>query len=228
MSKKESKISVVIPAKNEAEGLSQILDSVRPYVQEILIIDGNSQDNTREIVQLKGARLLSDNGKGKGKAIRLGIKGVSGDIIVFMDADGSHEPRDIPKLVQPIINGRADMVIGSRIIGGSDEFYMKWDSFIRQTGNNLVSLIINYRWGVKLTDIQNGFRAIKTDVVRRLNLKADDFDIEEEMVMKCLKKGYRITEVKSHEYARGWGKSKLATSKGWKFILRLFIELFSR
>jgi hypothetical protein len=78
---------------------------------------------------------------------------------------------------------------------------------------------------VDLTDIQNGFRAIRKEVASKLGLEADDFDIEEEMVIKALKKGYRVSEVPSHEYERKWGKSKLSTWKGWKFVWRLFVEL---
>ena len=128
-------------------------------------------------------------------------------------------------MVEPVKQGIADMVLGSRAKGGSDEFEMNLDSLIRQMGSHIVTTIINYRFGSKLTDVENGFRAIKKDVAAALNLNAIDFDIEQEMVMKALKKKYRVTEIPSHEFARKWGSSKLATSKGWKFIWRLLIEL---
>lgn len=218
-------ISLVIPAKNEEEGIGPLIRSARNYAAEVILVDGHSVDRTRDEGAKAGAKVIMDKGKGKGDAIKEGIQRATGEIIVFMDGDGSHRPEDIPELVRPIIQGRADLVIGSRILGGSDEFKMSFDSFLRQTGSNFIALIINWRWGTSLTDIQNGFRAIKADAARSLKLCADDFDIEEEMVMKCLKKGYRVAEVASHEEVRRWGKSKLPTIRGYKFIYRLFKEI---
>lgn len=222
----KNKVSVIIPAKNEAKGIALILKKVKPYADEILVIDGHSRDGTRKKAEKAGAKVFLDNKKGKGDGIRVGIEKASGEILVFIDADGSHEPKDIPKLIKPIIKGKADLVIGSRIKGGSDEFYARPDSFIRQIGSDVVALITNLRFKTQLTDLENGFRAIKRKVALDLNLEANDFDIEQEMVMKAAKKGYRIAEVPSHEYERKWGKSKLSTRKGWKFIWRLIKELF--
>ena len=93
-----------------------------------------------------------------------------------------------------------------------------FDGFVRRAGSDLIVLAINWRWGVRLSDVENGFRAIRADVLPHLNLQADDFDIEQEMVIKCLKRGLRIMGVPSHEYVRGWGESKLST---WKAPLSL-------
>ena len=124
------------------------------------------------------------------------------------------------------MRGDADMVIGSRIKGGSDEFYINFDNLIRQIGNDFLTWMINLRWNQKLSDVQNGFRAVKKSVLEVLDLKAKDFDIEQEMVMKCLKKGFKIGEVNSHEYERKWGESKLKTRKGWVFLWRLIIDIW--
>ncbi len=222
----KSKISIVLPVKNEAIGLSGIIESLLPYGEEIIVVDGHSTDNTKEIViKYPQARFVLDNGRGKGDGIRVGIREAKNEIIVFIDADGSHDPADIPDLVKLILEGNSDMVIGSRAKGGSDEFKMNIENLIRQVGSNFATTIVNYRWKTDLTDIQNGFRALKTSVARDLNLNANDFDIEEEMVMKALRKKYIISEIKSHEYARQWGVSKLKTSKSWKFIYRILIEV---
>lgn len=222
----KSKISIVLPVKNEAIGLSGIIGSLLTYGEEIIVVDGHSTDNTKEIViKYPQARFVLDNGRGKGDGIRVGIREAKNEIIVFIDADGSHDPADIPDLVKPILEGNSDMVIGSRAMGGSDEFKMNIENLIRQIGSEFAATIVNYRWKVDLTDIQNGFRALKTSVARDLNLNANDFDIEEEMVMKALRKKYIISEIKSHEYARQWGVSKLKTSKSWKFIYRILIEV---
>ena len=222
----KSKISIVLPVKNEAIGLSGIIESLLTYGEEIIVVDGHSTDNTKEIViKYPQARFVLDNGRGKGDGIRVGIREAKNEIIVFIDADGSHDPADIPDLVKPILEGNSDMVIGSRAKGGSDEFKMDIENLIRQVGSDFATTIVNYRWKTDLTDIQNGFRALKTSVARDLNLKANDFDIEEEMVMKTLRKKYIISEIKSHEYVRQWGVSKLKTSKAWKFIYRILIEV---
>ena len=221
----KKKITVVIPTKNEGGGIAGLLEKIKPHCDEMLVVDGHSTDDTRELAEKAGARVVLDNKKGKGDGIRVGISQAEGDIIVFIDADGSHDPDDIPKLVAPIISDGPDMVIGSRNKGGSDEFKMDVENLIRQVGSDLATTAVNYRWHSDLTDIQNGFRAATREMLRDLDMNAVDFDIEEEMVMKALKKKYRVDEVASHEYERKWGKSKLATSKGWKFILRLIREM---
>jgi len=219
-------ISLLIPTKNEAGGIGALLEDVRPLVDEILVIDGHSTDRTAEICRAKGARVLLDNGKGKGAAIREGLRHVTGDLVVIIDADGSHEIRDIPRLTAPILRGEADLVLASRIRGGSDELHGDFTHFLRNMGGGLITMAINYRWHVRLTDVLNGFRAIRRDAVSQLNLRADDFDIEQHMVVECLKKRFRVTEIPSHESVRKWGYSKLPTfRKATLFFWRLFLDL---
>lgn len=208
-------ITVVIPAKNEKFTIGEIVTEVKAFADEVLVVDGHSTDNTKEQAELAGARVVLDNRKGKGDGLRVGIREASGDIVVFMDADGSHDPNDIPRLVQPIQEGNADLVIGSRMTGGSDELHGDISRFIRLTGSHILLLLINYRWNVRLTDCQNGFRAIRTAVARDINLQEDVHTIEEEMVMKCLRHKYRVTEVPSHEYERKHGTSTLDLLGTW-------------
>ncbi len=223
----DGKITLVIPAKNESGSIQELITRAKPFVDEILIVDGHSSDTTREVAAKAGAKVVLDNGSGKGDGIRVGIQEAAGEILVFMDADGSHDPQDIPRLVQPIREEKADMVIGSRMTGGSDELHGDIGRFIRMTGSHILLLIINYRWNVRLTDCQNGFRAIRADVARALNLKENAHTIEEEMVMKCLKKKYRIREVPSHEYARKYGTSTLRLTRTWyKFGLCILKHFF--
>jgi len=222
------KISVVIPAKNEAPTIRDITKEAKKHAFEVLVIDGNSQDDTKKIAEQEGAKVFQDNGTGKGKAIRLGIEKAQGDIIVFMDADGSHDARDIPKLVMPIaLNDKVDMVIGSRGRGGSDELQGDINKCIRLIGSAIIVLMVNLRWKQRLTDAQNGFRAIKADAAKSLNLKEDITTIEQEMVMKALKKGYRIREIPSHEYARKYGTSVIVLRKVWfRYIYSFIRNLF--
>jgi dolichol-phosphate mannosyltransferase len=219
-------VTVVIPTKNEEGLIGEIVDSVRPY-GEVLVIDGRSTDRTREEAEAHGARVVLDAGKGKGQAIRQAFGETTTDIVVFIDADGSHDPKDIPALVAPIAAGRADLVIGSRGKGGSDELHGTLGQFIRYVGSQLIMLAINYRWGVRLSDSQNGFRAIRREVGLALDLKSNLTTIEQEMLMRALKRGYRVDEVASHEYERRWGTSKVVVWKlWWAYIWSFWRNIF--
>jgi glycosyltransferase involved in cell wall biosynthesis len=218
------KITIVIPTRDEEGLVGDIVDSVRPYGDEILVVDGHSRDRTREIAVEHGARVILDRGKGKGDALRLALDEAAGDIVVFIDADGSHEPKDIPAMVAPIMARQSDMVVGSRGKGGSDELHGTLSQLIRYIGSQLIMLAINYRWDVRLTDSQNGFRAIRRDVGRRLGLTSNLTTIEQEMLMKCLKQGYRVSEIPSHEYERKWGTSKVVVWKLWFAYLWSFFR----
>jgi dolichol-phosphate mannosyltransferase len=190
----------------------------------VLVIDGHSSDRTRDIAAAHGARVELDGGKGKGEALRRSMTSASGDIVVFIDADGSHDPKDIPALVAPIKAGAADMVIGSRGKGGSDELHGTLEQFIRYVGSQLIMLAINYRWDVRLTDSQNGFRAVRRDVGLKLGLRANLTTIEQEMLMRALKLGYRVDEIPTHEYERKWGTSKVVVWKLWSAYLWSFFR----
>ena len=221
------KVTAVIPAKNEEEGIEKIIKNVSRFVDEVLVVDGHSKDKTRQIAKECGAKVVLDGGKGKGDGIRTGVRKAKGDIIVFIDADGSHNPKDIPKLIKPIKNEKADLVVASRAKGGSDEIRLDLDGLFRQIGSEIAAILVNFRWRANLTDIQNGFRAIRKKTALALKLESDGFEIEEEMIMKCLKRGVRIMEVAGHEYQRRWGVSKLPTTQAWRFLLRLFKELLT-
>jgi dolichol-phosphate mannosyltransferase len=211
----ELRVTVVIPAKDEEGLIGEIVDQVKPYADEVLVVDGRSKDRTPDIAVAHGARVIRDGGLGKGEALRLAIAQAEGDICVFIDADGSHDPHDIPRLVGPIRAGESDLVIGSRGKGGSDELHGTLEQFIRYNGSQIIMLAINYRWNVRLTDSQNGFRAIRRDVGVKLGLTSNLITIEQEMLMKALKQGYRVSEIASHEYERRWGTSKVVVWKLW-------------
>jgi dolichol-phosphate mannosyltransferase len=208
-------VTVVIPTKNEEGAIAEILDAVRPYANEILVIDGHSTDGTREIAAARNARVLLDAGRGKGEALRRSFSAASHEILVFIDADGSHDPHDIPKLLAPIRRNEAEMVIGSRTRGGSDELHGTAEQLLRYVGSQLIMLAINYRFGVRLTDSQNGFRAIRKDVAAALGAKANLTTIEQEMLMRALKRGCRVVEVPTHEFERKSGVSKVSVWRLW-------------
>ncbi|MDD5677772.1 MAG: glycosyltransferase family 2 protein [Kiritimatiellae bacterium] len=224
----QPRISLVIPAKNEGEGIGQLVVAAKGYADEIIVVDGHSSDRTVDYAAAQGAIVISDNKKGKGDAYKVGIQNVTGDIIVFMDADGSHDPKMIPALIAPLVKDQADFVIGSRFKGGSDEWKGDISTYLRSVGSGFLILVINYRWKSHLTECLNGFRAIKRNAAMQLNLKANDFDIEQHMIVQCLKHKLRVTEVATHEYERKWGASKLPTyRKSYLFFWRLFLDLIN-
>jgi len=201
--------SIVVPARNEEETIGEVLLVVRGMTDDLIVVDGHSSDRTVTIAKECNARVVQDNGRGKGDAVRVGLTEARNPITVFVDADGSHDPNDIPKLVAPIAAGEADLVMGSRMLGGSEELFGSISEVIRLMGSLVISLSINYRYGLRLTDYQNGFRAIRTEVGQTIGLKSNITTIEQEMAMKCLRLGYRVTEVPTHEYRRRGGLSKI-------------------
>ena len=213
----KNKVTVVIPTKDEERSIGEVIRAVRPYCSEIIVVDGHSKDNTRKIGESLGAKVFLDDGKGKGAALRIGAQKASNPILVYIDADGSHDPKDIPKLVKPIIEKKADLVLGSRMRGGSDELHGTFYEFIKLMGSSIITLAINYRFGKSITDYQNGFRAIRKNVMNSIGTTENIFTIEQEMAMKCLKKGYKVVEVPTHEYARKYGASHI---KLWKVSFR--------
>lgn len=218
------RVTVIVPTRNEAANLRPVLEVAAPYADELLVVDGHSSDDTRQIAEEMGAMVVLDNARGKGDAIRVGMERATGDVLVFVDADGSHDPRDIPALVQPIIDGHADHVSGSRMLGGSDELHATIQQFVRLFGSQIITLSINYTQNVRLTDCQNGFRAIRRDVALALDLQENITTIEQEMVIKSVRLGYRLGEVATHEYVRANGESNFRVLDVWPRYVRSWLH----
>lgn len=221
---KNGGVTLVIPAKNEAENICEVIERSIPYCDELIVVDGHSTDDTQVLAEKYGARVVLDNKKGKGDAIRVGAQAATHNIVIFMDADGSHDPGDIPLLAEPIKKNKADLVIGSRGRGGSDELHGDVEKLLRMVGGDLILIGINLRWKQKLTDSQNGFRAIKKDVICSLGLKENITTIEQEMTMKCLKQGYIVSEVPTHEFARKYGDSTIKLRRVWFRYIYSFVK----
>lgn len=202
--------SIVIPALNEEATIEPVLVATRQLTDDLVVVDGRSTDRTVELALRHGARVVTDNGLGKGDAIRVGLDNVRHSITVFVDADGSHDIEDVVRLVAPIAAGEADLVMGSRMLGGSEELFGSLYEVLRLIGSLVISLTINYRFGMRFTDYQNGFRAIRTDVGRRIGTTSNITTIEQEMAMKCLQYGFRVAEVPTHESRRQGGESKIS------------------
>jgi dolichol-phosphate mannosyltransferase len=217
-------VTACIPARNEEATIRDVIQRVAPLVDEILVVDGRSTDRTREIAESLGARVVTDRGGGKGVALRDGAAAASHEIVVFIDADGSHDPADIPAMVAPIRRGIADMVVGSRGRGGSDELHGDLDKLLRLVGSSIILIGINWRFDVLLTDSQNGFRAIRREVMLALGTRERITTIEQEMTMRALKRGYRIAEIPSHEYERKAGVSTIRLRRVWFRYIYSFLR----
>lgn len=209
------RVTVCIPARNEEATIAEVVTAASRHCEEVLVVDGHSQDRTAEIAEQHGARVVRDNKRGKGDAIRVGAQNAHYEIVVFMDADGSHDPADIPRLVAPIRADQYDLVIGSRGKGGSDELHGDIEKLLRLVGSDIILIGINMRYGASLTDSQNGFRAIRRDVMLALDTRENITTIEQEMTMRALKLGYRVGEVPTHEYERKAGNSTIRLNKVW-------------
>jgi dolichol-phosphate mannosyltransferase len=220
-------VSVVIAAKQEGPTIGGVIERTRQFAGTIVVVVGRSTDGTPEIAERAGARVLADGGLGKGEAIRRAIPLVDTPVTVFVDADGSHDPEDIPLLVEPILAGEADHVAASRLRGGSSELHGGFDEFFRLAGSSFITACINRRFGCQLSDSQNGFRAIRTTVLRELNLRENGTTIEQEMTIKTLRGGWRMREVPSHEHRRTHGSSHIrvvrdAPRYGYSLVKYLF------
>jgi len=228
------RVSIALIAKDEEKSigivLSQIMAVMRDrYSQaeyELFVVDGYSRDNTAGIVKSLGVPLFEVVG-GKGDAVRMAFSFATGEYVLFFDADGSHVPEDIPRLIENAKDTHADLVIVSRKKGHSEELGRhSLDSFFRLTGNNISSFLINLRWGAGLTDAQNGFRIIRREVALGLGLREGGFAIEQEMVMKCLKGHKKNGGDPGLERRRLYGVSKIVKRKEfWKYVRSFLREL---
>ena len=221
-------VCLVIAAKQEAPTIGDVIRRARDFAGDILVVVGRSTDGTGEIAVRGGARVVPDGGKGKGEAIRCAIPLIQAPITVFLDADGSHDPEDIPLLVEPIAAGDADHVSASRLRGGSSELHGGFDEFFRLAGSSFITACINWRFKCRLSERQNGFRAIRTSVLRQLNLRENTTTIEQEMIMKTLRGGWRMAEVPSHEHSRAFGSSHISVWRSSpRYVYSLVKNLFS-
>ena len=220
-------VTVVIAAKQEALSLPGVIDRVRPFASTVIVAVGRSTDGTADVAASNGAIVLHDNGLGKGDALRCAIPKVQTPVTVFLDADGSHDPGDIPLLVAPILADEADHVTASRLRGGSSELHGGFDEFFRLAGSSFITACINWRWGCRLSDSQNGFRAVRTSVLKNLDLRENTTTIEQEMIMKTLRGGWRMAEVPSHEHPRRHGQSHISVARSApRYVYSLVRYLF--
>ncbi|MCC7512302.1 MAG: glycosyltransferase family 2 protein [Anaerolineae bacterium CFX3] len=205
------KLSVIIPVYNEVGNIKEILKRVKSTqkASEIVVVDDGSQDGTRDILsKLDGVDkvrvILHEKNQGKGAAVRTGLDAATGDILLIQDADLEYDPRDYPILLQPIEEGLADVVYGSRFLGGPRRVAMYW----HMVANKLLTFMTNILYNTILSDMETGYKVFRRKVVEGMVLRSKRFDFEPEFTAKVLKRHYRIFEVPISFNPRDYSQGK--------------------
>jgi glycosyltransferase involved in cell wall biosynthesis len=201
------RVSVIIPTRNEALALRHVLaDLPAGLVSEVIVVDSDSTDGTPEIAAQMGARVVREPRRGYGRACLTGVaNATSPDVIVFLDGDYSDRPAELPLLLAPIIDGRADITLGSRLAAASTPGALPWHAAF---GNRLAAGLITLLFGQRITDL-GPFRAARADVLRKLALEETTYGWAVEMILKGTLNGFRVVEVPVSYYPR-IGKSKIS------------------
>jgi glycosyltransferase involved in cell wall biosynthesis len=220
-SEQESTVSLIIPTRNEARNVADVLERVPETVGEVLLVDTRSSDVTRLMARstLPDIRIIEEPKRGKGNALRAGLAAATGDILVAMDADGSMSPEEIPRLVNPLHHG-FDFTKGSRFMGGGNSLDI---TPIRGLGNWGLTQLVNVLFKARFTDLCYGFFAVRRIFLDALELSSTGFEIETEIVLRAERKGLRIAEVPSVELPRRNGRSNLHAGKDGIRVLRTIL-----
>ena len=226
------RVSFLVPAYNESATIVDVLDAVwaLDVDKQIVVVDDGSTDGTGDLVERWRAGrdavvLVRQANRGKGSAVRAAIPHIDGEIAVIQDADLEYDPGDVPALIEPIERGVADVVFGSRLSGGKPQrAYLFWHLI----GNRFLSLLTNVLYNTTLSDMETGYKAFRTEVLRSLELRQDDFGIEPEITAKVCRRKLRVYELPIAYYGRIYAEGKKITWRdGFKAIrVLLGVRLF--
>lgn len=217
-------LSIVIPCYNERQTIREVVRRIQaaPFDTEIIIVDDGSTDGTREILgSLEGENLrvfLQERNRGKGAALARGFREARGDIVLVQDADLEYDPADYPQLVQPILEGVADVVYGSRFLGGPHRVHLFW----HELANRFLTFLSNLTTGLNLSDMETGYKAFRREVIQSIELESERFGFEPEVTAKVARRGYRIYEVPISYRGRDYDEGKKIT---WRDGVRALGEI---
>jgi glycosyltransferase involved in cell wall biosynthesis len=229
---KEPRVSVIIPAFNEENCIRDILLETLEVLAktglsyEIIVVDDGSRDETVKVAKEYNV-VVVENGVnlGKGAALKAGFLKATGDLIITMDADGSHKPKDLLTLISPLLKDHVDMTLGSRF---NSEIGRNSTSKVHFVGNKIINMVILFLTGNYISDSQSGFRAYKRVAIKKLSLYSLRYEIETEIIVKMLRKGFRIKEVPINCEKRMHGYSKInGFNDGFKILKTILKAMFS-
>ena len=205
-------VTVIIPALNEAESIGRVLAAIPAGgVDEVIVVDGGSSDATVAIARASGASIVHEPRRGYGRACAAGVAAAKGEVVVFIDADGADDPGQIPDLLGPLLAGRADMVLGSRLAGEIASGAMPWH---QQVGNQFAAWLIRRLYGPSLTDL-SPFRAVGRELLQGLEMEEMTYGWPTEMIVKAARRGWRLVEIPVRYRPRLGGHSKISgTARG--------------
>jgi len=213
------RVSFLIPAYNESRSIGEVLDRVAalPLDKQVIVVDDGSTDDTAALVEARdGVLLLRQHNQGKGAAIRHAIEHIDGEIAVIQDADMEYDPAEVPGLIDPIERGAADVVYGSRLRGGEPQrAYLFW----HLVGNRFLSLLTGVLYNTTISDMETGYKAFRSEILRSLDLRQDDFAIEPEITSKICLRNLRVYELPISYYGRTYDEGKKITWRdGFKAV----------
>ena len=218
---KADNVVCIIPTLNEDFTVAEVVKKAKQFTHRVVVVDGYSEDNTSKMAWNAGAEVILQDGDGKGMALRTVFNKIDSDLYVIIDGDATYDALEIRKVVQPILDGEADMVVGSRLKGVMEKGSM---SRINKLGNEFFNFLINLFYNGKITDSQSGFRAMNRKTVKILNLSSKGFEVETEMIVKALKRRLIVKEVPISYTRRRGSPSKLNSFKAGSRILRIILN----